>query len=225
MSKIIKRVPPKERKRILIVRIEHLLDESPDTSFIGKYTDEPGPWVIVCQESEYLAILEQNAAHAAYDAYIKNDNNVENWKAEGHSLADWPPSFESWNESNGGDFYEIPSRGREFRFFEPEAGGEKPGTDDYQKYGKQDYDRMESLNRGSWCFIGIIAKATIQLTSNLTQEITSGGLWGIESDSGQEYFDEVEKEQLAELRRELESIGFTKKQIDAAFTNVERKEL
>src|SRR6266853_1539084 len=37
--------------------------------------------------------------------------------------------------------------------------GESPA--DIRKYIRQDYDRMESLNRGNWCFIGIRAEAEI----------------------------------------------------------------
>lgn len=122
--------------------------------------------------------------------------------------------------ANVGEDHEIPSRGRECRFFRPYAGGEPAGTEDYQKYGKQDYDRMESLEQGHWYYIGIVAKAEFDMPSRVRQILRSGGLFGIESDSDAEYFDEVAKEELAELRIDLESMGIPAKQIDAAFADV-----
>lgn len=115
----------------------------------------------------------------------------------------------------------MPERGREFRFFKPYAGGEKEGTKEYCKYGKQDFARMEGLNRGDWHFMGIIAKANVQLSKDSPiQQIRSGGLWGIESDSGEKYLKEIEQEQLAELKKELEACGFGERAIEYAFKNV-----
>lgn len=134
--------------------------------------------------------------------------------------------------ANCDEEHDIPSRGREFRFFKPYAGGEKEGTEDFQKYGKQDYDRMEGLNAGNWCFIGIGAKAEVVLNKTgdrarfhggVIQHITSGGLWGIESDSENAYLQQVEGEQLTELAEELKRIGFTKSQIDKALESAERE--
>ena len=88
---------------------------------------------------------------------------------------------------------------------------------------EQDYKRMEAGMRGEWCLLGIEAKAQVQLTGDTVQSITSGGLWGIESDSGEEYFKTIQDEQLDLLRGELEAIGFTNAEIKAAFENVETK--
>ena len=111
--------------------------------------------------------------------------------------------------------YSVPDKGREYRFFAPEAGGEKPGTPRYIRYGKQDLARMEGLSKGDWWYIGVIAKAQVQLgDSDIVQVITSGGLWGVESDSGK-YIEEVEEEELSSLKKELEAIGFTAEEIDA----------
>jgi hypothetical protein len=45
------------------------------------------------------------------------------------------------------DDYPTPPRGREYRAFRPEAGGERPGSPRYQQYGLRDYTRMEALDR------------------------------------------------------------------------------
>lgn len=99
-----------------------------------------------------------------------------------------------------------------------------PDTSWLGEYVRQDYERMESLNRGYWCFMGVFATAEVQLSSMSTiQTLRSGGLWGIESDSG-DYFKEVEAEQLAELKDEMHAAGFSKRAIAAAFRKVEHSD-
>jgi len=91
----------------------------------------------------------------------------------------------------------------------------------------QHYERMEKLNNGDFCFIGIRAYATISIpsgTSSVESEVSSGGLWGIESDSDKSYLESVEKEELGQLRTELKALGFSSRAISTAFKNVERKE-
>jgi hypothetical protein len=44
--------------------------------------------------------------------------------------------------------------------------------------------------------------------------LTSGGLWGIESDSSNEYLKEVEAEELADLRGTLIEAGFLSEYVD-----------
>lgn len=130
-----------------------------------------------------------------------------------------------WNiERNSGEYVAnlteeqreaIPQHSREYRFFKPYAGGEKAGTEEYQKYGKQDFQRMESLQRGNWRFIGIRAVAKIVVNDTI-QKITSGGLWGTESDSGNDYLSQVGSDEFASLKIQLLELGFTAEQIDAA---------
>lgn len=72
--------------------------------------------------------------------------------------------------------------------------------------------------------MGIVVEAQVILPgSDVVQRITSGGLWGIESDSG-DYLAEVEADELAALRQELGKIGFGERQISAAMRNVEHSE-
>jgi hypothetical protein len=89
---------------------------------------------------------------------------------------------------------------------------------------------MERLNRGDWCFIGIRAEAEIQLFhkpvhsldpgQTSIQTLTSGGLWGIESDSDREYLESVEQEELADLKTQLLVLGFSKRAISNAFKSI-----
>jgi len=156
--------------KVTNVKIEHRADTTPDFSFMGEYTDELKPGVIVRRYDEFFENLP--------------------------------------------DETEMPEKGREYRAFKPYAGGEKVGTPEYYQYGKQDYERMESYNRQDWAFIGIVAKATVRFsTSEDDTGITrihhfrSGGLWGIESDSGEAYLKEVAQEQLSDLRAVLDAFG------------------
>jgi hypothetical protein len=103
----------------------------------------------------------------------------------------------------------------EYAYFTPYAGGEKYPSKDYKKSGIQDYNRMESLNAGAWCFVGIIAKAEI-VVNGISQTITSGGIWGIESDSDKEKIQSIAKDELDNLRDTLLALGFGKRAIEYA---------
>jgi len=120
--------------------------------------------------------------------------------------------------------YEIPEPGREYRFFKPYAGEEEPGTRLYIKYGKQDFDRMEHLEKGNWYFMGITAEARVHLGSDIVQRIHSGGLWGIESDSGEAHIKEAEQGEMGALRDQLKAIGFAEEYIDEAFKSIKEEE-
>jgi hypothetical protein len=108
----------------------------------------------------------------------------------------------------------------EYRYFNAcveNYKGESP--EDIRKYVRQDYERMERLQRGDWCFVGVRADAEILIPSgdaSIVQEITSGGLWGVESDSDGEYLSEIETEQLSELREQLRAVGFSTRAITTA---------
>lgn len=117
--------------------------------------------------------------------------------------------------------YRLSNDRREHTFFIPAMTGAETGNPDSPK---QDYERMEALNRGDWGYIGIIAKAQVwNPQTQVTQVVRSGGLWGIESDSGKEYLASVELEELAGLKDELIALGIGERAITHAFGNVERK--
>ena len=168
----------KTKLKILAVKVERKVDEQPDTSHSGEYTDDATDWAIDRNSGEYLGLMPSDA--------------------------EWTP------------------KGREFRFFKPYAGGEPEGTAAYREYGKQDFQRMESLQRGEWCFIGIIAKAEVwNSVTKVTQVVRSGGLWGIESDSDKDYLQSVGADELENLRSELLALGFGERAIEHAFKTVE----
>lgn len=144
------------RENGFTVQAKIVLNEDPDLSFIGEYTDKQEPGVIVRQNGEFI---------------------------------------EDWPEDDP-----LPERGREYRFFKPYAGGEQPGSKDYQTYGFQDYKQMEEYNRGDWCMIGIVVKVF-----KAGVELSSGSLWGIESNSEVSYFDEIARDLAGEAVEEAKS--------------------
>ena len=134
-------------------------------------------------------------------------------------LGEYTNDAGDWNiERQSGEYvhdlpedHDTPERGREYRYFTPYAGGEKPGTADYRKYGLQDYKRMEALNCGDWYMIGITTEAEALVPSSGTschiQHITGGSLWGIESDSEESYMESIARGCLHELQQQLEALG------------------
>ena len=98
--------------------------------------------------------------------------------------------------------------GREYRYFIAAMSGDETGNPDSVR---QDYVRMEAYNRGEWSMLGIYAVAEVSYSiggkCRRIERFQSGGLWGIESDSGQGYIEEVEQDELADLKSHLERFG------------------
>lgn len=119
------------------------------------------------------------------------------------------------------DREERGDRGRnEFRYFIAANSADDTGNPESVE---QDYKRMEALNAGDWSYIGIYATAEI-VVNGTCQRVRSPGLWGIESDSEQSHFDEIGKEELAQLRDVLSELGFSARVIDSDFKEVDWKD-
>lgn len=91
----------------------------------------------------------------------------------------------------------------EFRYCNITMSAEDTGNPDSVE---QDYQRLEAYNSGEWCTMGIFAECSV-IIGGVFQQITSGGLWGIESDSDGEYLASVEAEQIEELLAILAEMG------------------
>jgi hypothetical protein len=123
---------------------------------------------------------------------------------------------EFWERLSEEQRKEIYPKGRKYRCFAPYAGGEVAGTENAYKYGLQDWERMRTLTDGFWQVIGLRATAKVQMHPHgPIQTITSGGLWGIESDSDKTYLESVKQAQLSELHEELKALGFSQRRIEA----------
>jgi len=120
----------------------------------------------------------------------------------------------------------ITDSGMYYRFFLPYAGGETPGTEDYQKYGKQDYARMERICRGDLAYFGIVAEAEVTYHVHLhccsrLQRFTSAGLWGIESDCEENDWHEIMESQLTDLKTHLKHFNVDTSNWDELTANIE----
>jgi hypothetical protein len=68
-------------------------------------------------------------------------------------------------------------------------------------YFEQDEARLNAWRNDEWRFIGVRAKATLKIPYGanpecwITSEVLSPGLWGIESDSDDEYFQQIYQEE------------------------------
>ena len=77
-------------------------------------------------------------------------------------------------------------------------------------YREEDRARLAAFNRGEWRFIGIRARASILIVSGgvgTHYDMTSAGLYGIESDSGREYLESVFEEERETLLADLQCMG------------------
>ena len=76
-------------------------------------------------------------------------------------------------------------------------------------------DRLAAYKRGEFDFVGVRAEAEVVIEETV-QTLTSGGLWGVESDSGEEYLVSVAIEEYEQLRKVLKTIGVPTAQLPAA---------
>jgi hypothetical protein len=170
-------------KKIDKIKIVHTMDDDPDLSWLGEYTEKLTDGVIVRHFGKFYQDLTEE------------------------------------------EIEEIPGRSNEYRGFIPADSGEKPDSPNYKKYALENYSRMEDINNGNVGFYGISAEAKV-LTQYpgsdhwLINTLSSGGLWGIESDSDPSYFEEIEKEQLEELKDVLKEYGFSEDEINKSFENI-----
>ena len=70
-------------------------------------------------------------------------------------------------------------------------------------------DRLASYDNGDFYFIGIQAKTTVSISTGenvILHDVVSPGVWGIESDSGEEYLEEVFQDECATLANMLEGL-------------------
>jgi len=80
------------------------------------------------------------------------------------------------------------------------------------EYKDQDEDRRQQYERGDFSFVGVRAEAEV-VVEGVLQTLTSGGLWGIESDSGDSYIEDVALEEYDALREILKAVGVSTSQV------------
>ncbi len=87
-----------------------------------------------------------------------------------------------------------------------------------------DDGRLTAYDRGEWGYVGIRAMATLYVTrgrDRISHEVKSPGLWGIESDSSEDYLKEVAQDELTVLRDMLVKLGVTAAATDLRFGPIE----
>ena len=73
-------------------------------------------------------------------------------------------------------------------------------------------ERLAAYKAGEFDFVGVRAEAEV-LIEETVQTLTSGGLWGVESDSGEEYIESVAVEEYEQLRKVLKTVGVSTAQL------------
>ncbi len=77
-------------------------------------------------------------------------------------------------------------------------------------YREEDQARLNAWLANDWHMIGIQAEATVEIIRNgvgTSYTLLSAGLWSIESDSGEEYLDEVFGKEKASLLSDIRALA------------------
>jgi hypothetical protein len=213
-------------KRILSIRTLQIVDESPDTSYLGEYSDtRESQWSIDrkhspdCQSlnptnDETVERLERALNSLfAFRCKASESGDDEQWQAISDAediLIQAQDDVTACDCDESGDWTR-----NEYRYFNPSQNYSDCTPDEIRTYIAQDYQRMERLNAGDWSYIGIRAEAEVTVDDTV-QTVSSGGLWGIESDSDSQYIASVASDELASLRDILHELGFSKRAIATA---------
>lgn len=77
-------------------------------------------------------------------------------------------------------------------------------------YKAEDQARLDAYNRGDWYFVGIRAVATIWIIKanvGTSYTLRSAGIWGMESDSSEDYFNETYEDEKATLLGDIKAMA------------------
>jgi len=97
------------------------------------------------------------------------------------------------------------------------------GYEAVMKWIGQDLERYRGFMNGLWHYIGCVAKAEVSYDigngSKRLEVLSSGGLYGIDSDSSQEYFFEVAADEFHDLCEHLTTFGVDTYNFEALVAN------
>jgi hypothetical protein len=85
------------------------------------------------------------------------------------------------------------------------------------EYKEQDQERLDAFNRGDWSMVGVRAEVEVAIAGTV-QTIRTPGVWAVESDSSQSYFNELGTQEYAELLVILAEMGIPKNRVPKAST-------
>lgn len=246
----------KESNRIFSVTVRHIVDESPDASYLGKYSDRAETDFAIDRALDEFSgdieratqLLERAEEHLAeeWNDFLADED------ATHTTDHPWAVALDEAMDTirDAAREFDADWDRREFRYFNPGSveafnpdaewitnrkdqsqSAEGYWRESMRSNARQDYARMESLNRGDWAYIGITAQAEVGIPSGhssnggacyTVQQIQADGLWGMESDSEASYLESEEKNQLADLKDQLRALGFSSRAICKAFKEVKR---
>jgi len=163
-----------------------IIDDDPDTSWLGVYADYP--------ENQW-----------AIDRKRRGDKKSDEYRYWNPCNYTPPGNLENWRHVSDDRIHDalilaglpVMPRAQAIRALD-------------LHYIEQDYLRNEALHRGDWHCVGIHVSVDLVIplgNSTVIQTIESPGLWGIESDSGEDCFNEVLENECAQLTEILQGMG------------------
>lgn len=72
-----------------------------------------------------------------------------------------------------------------------------------EEYREQDQERLDAFRRGEWGLIGVRAEAMCMIVNRgvgTLINLQSTGLWGVASDEGEDYLEEIYKDEVEKLK-------------------------
>jgi len=199
----------------LVFKMRLEVEEYPDTSWIGEYTNKDDAFIVDRRHGFLYGDWEEEPFEPDPQDYATEDEYDE-------AMVDYALVYDEWNDKGRREILaEVSNRYQwgEYRYFKPCAGGEnEPGgkytdqegiehtisVEEWTKWAVQDYERVESMNRGDWCFVGVVVEIDAPVCSRCGHvERLTASLWGIASDSDDSYFEEVRDDLIRELQHDL----------------------
>jgi hypothetical protein len=86
------------------------------------------------------------------------------------------------------------------------------GTTDVSEYNvayKAACDRMNDFKAGKWCYIGVRARAVIEIpygSAIVAYQLFSPGVWGVESDAMEDYLNELFMDEVGQMKVHFEQL-------------------
>lgn len=227
----------KSKLKIVAVIVDQKLDENPDTSYLCAYKHSP-------PSRGYYLDRKTGYLMDSKDGQVVADDLPSNYSRNEYKYLS---GFQHYGKDGWGHVSDkdvclafLNCRLRMNRGHENRRGNlfKKHGVHGWENaetreqkiillnivYCCEDVCRMESLQRGDWCFLWIRTQAEVVSESGKTHTIRGGSIGGVESDSGKDYIKELQEECLVELRNELEAFGFTERQVTLAINKAEYKD-